>query len=370
MTGKLITLVVGARPNFMKIAPIVRAIENSKNEIRYRLVHTGQHQDKRMNEVFFQDLGIPSPDIYLKGSGTTHAEQTARIMVEFEKDCEKYKPSMVLVVGDVNSTLACSIAAKKLNIKLVHVEAGLRSGDREMPEEINRIIVDSISDLLFVTEFSGVENLLREGHSAKSIHYVGNVMIDNLFYQNKKLNTGLDYKFPSTSLKEKLGKYAVLTLHRPSNVDDKKTLEGIIMAVNKISDDLPIIFPVHPRTMSNIKTLGIKLSVNVHMVKPMPYLDFLNVWKDSEIVLTDSGGLQEETTALGVKCITIRKNTERPITVSEGTNVLAGVECKNVVEVFRRSISNKGCQINKIELWDGCSASRIVRLLSSYLANN
>jgi UDP-N-acetylglucosamine 2-epimerase (non-hydrolysing) len=360
MTIKKITLVVGARPNFMKIAPIIREIKKSKDCLSYRLVHTGQHKNKEMSKVFFQDLGIPDPDVYLEASGITHAEQVAATMVEFEKDCLTYQPDMVLVVGDVNSTLACAIAAKKLNIKLAHVEAGLRSGDRDMPEEINRLIVDSISDLLFATEPSGVENLLREGHSAKSIHYVGNVMIDNLFYQNKKLNMDINHKFSSTLLKERLKKYAVLTLHRPSNVDNKKTLEGIVTAINKISDDLPIIFPVHPRTMSSIKMFNIKLGVNIHIVKPMPYLEFLNIWKNSEVVLTDSGGLQEETSALGVNCITIRNNTERPITIQEGTNVLSGVNCIDIINAFQRCGKHK---IKSIKYWDGASAVRIINIL-------
>ena len=367
MTKKLISLVVGTRPNFMKIAPIIRAIERSKDYFSYRLVHTNQHSDKEMNAVFFNELGIPKPDVYLKGDGVTHAEQTAKIMVGFEQDCINHKPDIVLVVGDVNSTVACAIAAKKLHIQLVHVEAGLRSNDREMPEEINRLIVDSISDLLFVTEPSGVENLLREGHSMKSVHYVGNVMIDNLFYQNKKLNMGINHKFASTSLKEKLGKYAVLTLHRPSNVDDKKTLEGIVKAVNKISDDLPIIFPVHPRTMNSIKGFNIKLGANVYMVKPMPYLEFLNIWKDSEVVLTDSGGLQEEASALGVRCVTIRENTERPITVLEGTNTLSGVESKNIETAFKKSIESEEGASVEIKFWDGQASERIISIIRKLL---
>lgn len=364
---QLVTLVVGARPNFMKIAPIIRAIEKSKGQLSYRLVHTGQHKDKEMNSVFFQDLDIPEPSTYLKGGGVTHAEQTATIMVEFERDCVEYKPDMVLVVGDVNSTVACAIVAKKLHIKLAHVESGLRSGDRDMPEEINRLVVDAISDLLFVTEPSGVENLLREGHSATNIHYVGNVMIDNLFYQNNKLNTYSDCNFPSTLLKGSLKRYAVLTLHRPSNVDNQEIFKEIVRAINYISLEVPIIFPVHPRTIASIKKFNIKFNQRVHLVSPMPYLEFLNIWKDSEVVLTDSGGLQEETTVLGVRCVTIRKNTERPITIERGTNVLAGVDCKNIIEVFGKTITNKDRQINEIELWDGDAAERIVRLMSTYL---
>ena len=332
MTKKTISLVVGARPNFMKIAPILRELDKASNELTYRLIHTGQHNSSEMNEVFFSDLGIPEPDVYLNGSGGTHAEQTARIMIDFEADCVNFKPDVVLVVGDVNSTLACAMVSKKLCIKLVHVEAGLRSGDYEMPEEINRVVTDSISDLFFVTEPSGVENLLHEGHDKDIIHYVGNVMIDNLIYQLTKLNTMDPSKFITNTLKNTLDTFGVVTLHRPSNVDNLEKLSDIMKAINKISNKLPIIFPVHPRTKKNLDKLNFELSPNIFMTPSLPYMEFLNLWMDAEVVLTDSGGLQEETTALGIPCITLRENTERPITVEKGTNRVVGTKYNNIIE--------------------------------------
>jgi UDP-N-acetylglucosamine 2-epimerase (non-hydrolysing) len=363
MNKKLISLVVGARPNFMKIAPLVRALENVTKDFIYRIIHTGQHNHSEMNEVFFAELGIPSPDIYLKGSGGSHAEQTAKIMIEFERECIKFRPDIVLVVGDINSTLACAIVAKKLHIKLVHVEAGLRSGDQKMPEEINRILTDSISDLFFVTEQSGLSNLLSEGHDLKNIHFVGNVMIDNLIYQKEKLNNLSKDYFSSSKLKNKLKKYAVLTLHRPSNVDNLEIFSEIIKSLNEISISLPIIFPVHPRTRKSIDKFKLSFNENIFLTKPLSYLEFLNLWKDAEVVLTDSGGLQEETSALGISCITIRNNTERPITIEKGTNTLAGNNPNEIINVFNRVISTRNNKINQIEMWDGNAAKRIVEVL-------
>ena len=366
---KLITLVVGARPNFMKIAPIIRAIKDKGKGSSYRLVHTGQHKDAEMNEVFFQDLDIPEPDAFLESKGDTHAKQTASIMVEFEKDCIENNPDLVLVVGDVNSTLSCAIVAKKLHIQLAHVEAGLRSNDREMPEEINRVLVDSISDLWFTTEPSGVENLLKEGHEEKDIHYVGNVMVDNLFYQNKQLDRMSACDFPHIALKNKLKEYAILTLHRPSNVDNKEVLEGILRAVNKISLELPVIFPMHPRTAKSVRKFNIKFNSNVYITPPMAYQEFLRFWRDSKIVLTDSGGLQEETTALGIKCITIRNNTERPITVLKGTNTLSGVESENIEAAFEKITKSEEIVPTTIEFWDGLASERIVSIVDKYLSS-
>jgi len=357
-----ITLVVGARPNFMKIAPIIRQLDATSNHFSYRLIHSGQHTDTEMNEVFFSGLGIPAPDLYLNGNSKgSPLSKIARIMVDFEKECLKNPPNIVLVVGDVNSTLACAIVAKKLNIKLVHVEAGLRSWDNNMPEEVNRIMVDAISDIFFVTERSGVTNLLNEGHSLDKIHFVGNVMIDNLFYQVEKLTS--EVFFPTTELKNQLKKYAVVTLHRPSNVDDFEVFSGIVNSLNQISVSLPIIFPVHPRTKNSIKKFNIKFNKNISLIEPLSYLEFLNLWRDSNVVLTDSGGLQEETSALGVPCITMRKNTERPITIDKGTNILAGVDSRNILDAFNKININKNPEINQIELWDGASAIRIIAIL-------
>jgi UDP-N-acetylglucosamine 2-epimerase (non-hydrolysing) len=362
----LITLVVGARPNFMKIAPIIRALDTQKKYFSYRLVHTGQHLDKEMNSIFFDELGLPCPDSYLKGRGGSSLEEISRMIVGFEKDCLDNLPKMVLVVGDVNSTLACSIVAKKLNLKLIHVEAGLRSGDIEMPEEINRIIIDSVSDLLFVTEPSAVNNLIKEGHKKNKIHYVGNVMIDNLFYQKDKLDNYSGNQIKSQHIKEKYKKYAVVTLHRPSNVDNEKIFKGIAIALNKIALKLPLIFPVHPRTRENIKNYNVEFNKNILLLEPLSYIDFLNLWKDSELVLTDSGGLQEETSALGVNCITIRENTERPITLEKGTNTLSGVDPKSIIDIFHKTSVNKEIKAKKIQFWDGMAAERIVKSLKVF----
>lgn len=359
MSLRLITLVVGARPNFMKIAPIIRELLLYSHVFRFRIVNTGQHRSNNMNELFFSELGIPMPDIVFDTVSDSSLSQIARIMIEFENDCLQTKPDIVMVVGDVNSTLACAITAKKLNLKLVHIEAGLRSGDADMPEEINRIITDSVSDMLFVTEPSGVNNLVAEGHNISKIKYVGNVMIDNLFYQLQKLNRINTHKFESNKLKNELKNYAVLTLHRPSNVDDFETFNDIVECIKIISKTMPIIFPVHPRTKKNIENFNIKFNKDIYLIDPLSYMEFLNLWKDSRIVLTDSGGLQEETSALGVKCLTIRDNTERPITIKKGTNYLAGTNKKKILNSFKLAL--KAAPINtKIDLWDGKAAKRIL----------
>jgi UDP-N-acetylglucosamine 2-epimerase (non-hydrolysing) len=316
-----------------------------------------------MNEIFFSELGIPIPDVFLKPIEGTALKKIARILEEFEKECAKNRPDIILVVGDVNSTLACAIVAKKLNIKLAHVEAGLRSGDRDMPEEINRIITDSISDLFFITEPVGVDNLLTEGHKSNSIYYVGNVMIDNLIYQKNKLNKYNPSIFESNKLKTSLNHYGVLTLHRPSNVDNFEELSQIIKIINKISKSLPIIFPVHPRTSFNLKKFNIKFSPNVYLLSSLPYMEFLNIWKDSALVLTDSGGLQEETTALGVPCVTLRNNTERPITIELGTNHLAGLNQKNILKIVATILEKKEKPAIIPKYWDGKAAYRIVKVL-------
>ena len=367
----MLYLVAGARPNFMKIAPIVRALQ-AHGGLAFKIIHTGQHYDREMNDVFFEELGIPQPDLFMAAGGGSHAQQTAKIMVAFEELCVAVPPSAVLVVGDVNSTLACSIVAKKLQIPVAHVEAGLRSGDRTMPEEINRLVTDSISDWFFVTEPSGVDHLRREGKPSDAIHYVGHVMVDNLLYQAQKLTHTDSTGFETTAFKAAHSgggkRYGVVTLHRPSNVDDPAMMQRIGGALTAIAAELPLIFPVHPRTRSNLAKFGIDLGPNVTLVGPQAYMAFLNLWKDAAVVLTDSGGLQEETTALGVPCITIRENTERPVTVDEGSNVLAGTDPAVILAEARKVLRGEGKQGRRPQLWDGNAAVRIVEILATHLA--
>ncbi len=378
---KTIFLVAGARPNFMKIAPIVRALR-AHGGLAFQIIHTGQHYDRDMNEVFFEELGIPAPDVFMAAGGGSHAQQTAKIMVAFEELCQAQRPDAVLVVGDVNSTLACSIVAKKLHIPVAHVEAGLRSGDRSMPEEINRLVTDSISDWFFVTEPSGVEHLKREGHPDAAIHYVGHVMVDNVLYQAEKLAAvqgagaarapnGDAAEFDPRAWKAEHtaggGRYGVVTLHRPSNVDDAAMMARIGGALAQIAAELPLVFPVHPRTRANLEKFGVDLGPRVTLVPPQPYMAFLELWKDAAMVLTDSGGLQEETTALGVPCITIRENTERPITVEEGTNVLAGTDPVVIVAAAAQVLRGEAKSGRRPALWDGQAAQRIVAILAREL---
>ncbi|MFC1867613.1 non-hydrolyzing UDP-N-acetylglucosamine 2-epimerase [Thermodesulfobacteriota bacterium] len=368
-----IFLIAGARPNFMKIAPIVRALnplshELSADRLVWKIVHTGQHYDYDMSQAFFDDLEIPKPDFFLEAGSGSHAEQTAKIMVAFEKVCEVEKPDIVVVVGDVNSTLACSVVAKKLMIEVAHVEAGLRSFDLSMPEEINRMVTDTLSDYFFVTEESGVDNLLKEGKPKDRIHFVGHVMIDNLLHQINRLKNEDTSQFRVSELKKNLNRYCFLTLHRPSNVDDRSTLTGIVEALNEISAHTPIIFPVHPRTKKMMDEFGIKFNEQVHLLEPFGFRESLFLWKDAVMVLTDSGGLQEETTALGVPCLTIRKNTERPITVEIGTNTLAGNRKEDILNCYRKIMRNpKKGEIPP--LWDGKAAERLVDILISSSAD-
>jgi len=360
-------LVAGARPNFMKIAPIIRRLKaqgagHKGKELNWKIVHTGQHYDYEMSKIFFEELEIPEPDYYLGAGSGSHAEQTAKVMVKFEKVCVEEEPDVVTVVGDVNSTLACSVTAKKMNIEVAHVEAGLRSGDMTMPEEINRIVTDSIADYLFVTEKSGMDNLLKEGKPKEKIHFVGNVMIDNLLYQVNKLEGEDGSRFGSNALKKGIGRYAFLTLHRPSNVDNKLVLSGIAGALNEISQETPIIFPIHPRTRKMLDEFKIKLSKGVHILEPLGFRESLFLWKDAVMVMTDSGGLQEETTALGVPCLTIRENTERPITIEVGNNILAGNRKSDILKCYREIMRNaKRGEVPP--LWDGKAAERIVDIL-------
>lgn len=363
MTKKRIALVAGARPNFMKIAPIMRALEAYAASMEPFLIHTGQHYDPEMSDVFFADLGIRKPDRYLNCGGGTHAEQTARIMIAFEQAALELKPDWVLVVGDVNSTTACSLVAKKLHMQVAHVEAGLRSFDRDMPEEINRMVTDAISDLFFVTEPAGEQNLLREGHSPGNIHYVGHVMIDNLFYQAERLNAAGAQGLKSAPLKQRYAKYGAVTLHRPSNVDAPENLAPLMAALSDISRSLPLIFPVHPRTRQRIDALGVQLPESLVLLPPLGYTDFLNLWKDAVVVITDSGGLQEETTGLGIPCVTVRENTERPVTVDEGTNTLVGRDFARLRAVVADVMAGRSKQGRRPKFWDGKAAERICAIL-------
>lgn len=352
-----VQLVGGARPNFMKIAPIYRA-SLAVPDVDCRIIHTGQHYDYEMSQAFFEDLEIPKPQYFLDAGSGSHAVQSAKIMVAFEEVCIKEKPDLIIVVGDVNSTLACSIVAKKLLINVAHVEAGLRSFDLTMPEEINRMVTDAISDYFFVTEESGTRNLLREGKPADRVHFVGHVMIDNLLHQVKKLEDEDVKTFSVFSLKPAKKAYAFMTLHRPSNVDDKNTFMGIAAALNEIAEEMSIFFPVHPRTKKMMEQFQIRFSENIKLLSPLGFKESLFLWKDAKVVLTDSGGLQEETTALGVPCVTIRENTERPITVLLGTNVLAGTSKEGILKAYGEALE-KAKHAAVPPLWDGRASERI-----------
>jgi UDP-N-acetylglucosamine 2-epimerase (non-hydrolysing) len=344
--------VVGARPNFMKIAPIVEAMKKEP-DLTGILVHTGQHYDEGMSDVFFKELGIPIPDVHLGVGSGTHAEQTARIMVEFEKVCVLEKPDLVVVVGDVNSTMACTIVAAKLLIPVAHVEAGLRSFDRSMPEEINRVVTDALAEILFTTSRDADENLKREGVDPQKIHFVGNVMIDTLLKHRKK----------AAELKvDKPQHYALVTLHRPSNVDDAQVLGGIFEALDEISKSIPVIFPIHPRTAKRVTEFGLSMN-GIRTMPPQGYLDFLNLMATATIVLTDSGGLQEEATILGVPCLTLRYNTERPVTITHGTNIMVGPDKGRILDAYRRVMNGDWKPAGPPEYWDGHAAERIIRVI-------
>lgn len=359
-----IICVCGARPNFMKISPLMRAFE-VHGGFHTLLVHTGQHYDENMSKLFFDDLEIPKPDINLEVGSGSHAVQTAEIIKRFEPVVLDFKPDYVLVVGDVNSTIACGLVAVKLGVKLIHVEAGLRSFDRTMPEEINRILTDSISDLLFVTEQSGIDNLKREGIDSKKVHLVGNVMIDTLLANRQRAQ--------KSDVLQRLGlspkKYGVITLHRPSNVDDIDKFSEIIAAFKEIQEEIKLVFPIHPRTRDNIR--GSKLEKEVEgikdlvLLKPLGYLDFLCLMSNAVVVITDSGGIQEETTILGIPCMTLRDNTERPVTITEGTNRLVHVSTENVVRVYSEiKVGSKDIRHRRPKLWDGKAADRIVGIIA------
>jgi len=370
----LIYLIVGARPNFMKAAPLIRALEERAPEMKYLLVHTGQHYDYEMSRAFFEDLDMPDPDIYLGVGSGSHAEQTARIMISLEKEVLNKKPDLIVVFGDVNSTLAASVVASKLMIPVAHVEAGLRSFDRTMPEEINRIVTDVLSELLFATERDAIENLRREGIPEEKIYFTGNVMIDTLMtFTDKARNSDITDRL---GLRKR--SYAVLTLHRPSNVDVPEVFEGILRALAEVSRNLPVVFPVHPRTRKRLAEFGFldrfgdvfkspPAERGILLIDPVKYTEFLALEMRSLFVLTDSGGIQEETTFLGVPCLTLRNNTERPVTLEVGTNILVGTEPHRIIEEAARILRGEGKKGEIPELWDGRASFRIAEIIRSKL---
>jgi UDP-N-acetylglucosamine 2-epimerase (non-hydrolysing) len=360
-------LVVGARPNFMKVAPIVRELACYSGVVASRLVHTGQHYDAAMSEIFFGQLGLPRPDVDLGVGSDSHARQTAAIMTAFEPVVLDWRPDMVVVVGDVNSTIACALVASKLGVQVAHVEAGLRSFDRQMPEEVNRILTDQLSDLLFVTEQSGIDNLRREGISDDKVFLVGNVMIDTLL-AHREAAIALDVP---GRLELQAQRYGVLTLHRPSNVDNMGRLEALFGAIGRIASDVPLVFPVHPRTRPALaRSSAIQRLVDdgrVRLLDPLGYLEFLGLMAGARVVLTDSGGIQEETTVLGIPCLTLRTTTERPVTTTHGTNRLVGTEPGDIVAGWQAvKASTRAARIP--EYWDGQAARRIVEIVVRHAA--
>ena len=358
--------VVGARPNFMKVSPIIREMR-SQGTFRQTLVHTGQHYDEKMSRIFFEELGMAKPDIDLEIGSGSHAQQTARIMSAFEPVLLADRPDLLLVAGDVNSTLACSLVASKLHIPIAHVEAGLRSFDREMPEEINRLMTDVLSDLLFTTSPEAEDNLHREGISPEKIFFVGNTMIDTLLRLREQAASS--DVLPKWGIHD--GQYALATLHRPSNVDQEAVFREIMQALQEIGQDLPVIFPVHPRTRERIAQLGFQTceqasDKGICLLEPLGYLDFMQLMMRSKMVLTDSGGIQEETSILNIPCLTIRENTERPITVSQGTNRLVGTRKENILQAAQETLNPDRKKSAQIALWDGKAASRIVSIIRQW----
>lgn len=352
--------VVGARPNFMKIAPVIEEMRRRPDRIEPLLVHTGQHYDESMSDSFFEDLEIPRPDINLEVGSGTHSEQTARVMIAFEQVLLKRPADWVVVVGDVNSTMAAAIVASKTGVRVAHVEAGLRSLDRTMPEEINRVVTDAVADLLLTPSRDASDNLSHEGVPVDKIRFVGNVMIDTLYRNlDRARNSRVLERINLTP-----GQFCAMTLHRPSNVDDKQTLSGIIDALDAIGRSLPIVFPVHPRTRDRINQFGmterIEKTASLLDLEPLGYLDFLKLYSNSRLVLTDSGGIQEETTVLGIPCLTLRENTERPITVTEGTNRVVGSNPEVIVREALAALERPARPARAPELWDGHAATRIV----------
>jgi len=356
-----ITIVAGARPNFIKIAPLINEIEKKKTDgvlVSYRLVHTGQHYDKNLSDAFFEELNIPHPNANLDVKSGSQSEQTAAIMIAFEQELIQNPCDLVMVVGDVNSTMACAIVAKKLNCKVAHVEAGIRSGDMTMPEEINRIVTDSITDYFFTTSTSASENLLKIGANSANVHFVGNVMIDTLYQNLNRIVAPLFWEEFHLQVKN----YIVLTLHRPSNVDEELSLIKLLEGIDNIVEDRKVIFPIHPRTKA---VLGetVFAQKNIIFVEPQGYLNFMFLIKNCLAVITDSGGISEETTVLGIPCFTLRNTTERPETHDIGTNTLVGTSIKNLQKVFREFLQNGARQSGIPELWDGKASERIINIL-------
>lgn len=357
--------VASARPNFMKVAPLLEEYKNHQ-EIEAQLLHTGQHYDYEMSKIFFDELGIPKPDHHLGVGSGTHAQQTARVMTEFEKVLQQEQPDWIIVVGDVNPTMACAIVANKMGIKVAHVEAGLRSYDRSMPEEINRVLTDSIADLLLTPSIDGNMNLIKEGIDEEKIRFVGNIMIDTLFSMRKRS----DESSILTDLGIKEKGYVLVTLHRPSNVDQQDTLGNFVRILEETSEELPMVWPVHPRSRNNAEEFGLwkrlKNIENLHLLEPVGYLDNVCLMNNARLVLTDSGGIQEETTALGVPCLTARENTERPITITEGTNTLVGTEPDVILDHIEDYLQNGVAgneNLPKPLYWDGNTAKRIVKAI-------
>jgi len=360
---KNIVAVVGVRPNFMKIAPFISEIAKYPEDFKAKLVHTGQHYDYKMSKVFFEDLDLLKPDYYLGVGSGSHSEQTAKVMIGFEMVLEKEKPDLVVVVGDVNSTLACALTSAKLRIKVAHIEAGLRSFDRDMPEETNRQVTDVLSDYLFTPSQDANENLKREGISSEKIFFVGNIMIDTLMRYRDKAE--------KNKIKEDLGlikeNYALLTLHRPENVDRKDALTQIFSAIEDLQKRIKIIYPIHPRTKKKIEEFGLKDEVgsmkNLILTPPLSYIEFLRLMLEAKLVLTDSGGIQEETTFLSIPCLTVRNNTERPITVDIGTNIIVGKSPEKIIEEAFHMLNGNLKRGEIPPLWDGKTAKRIVEIL-------
>ena len=356
-----ITIVAGARPNFIKIAPIIKAIEKKQNEganVSFRLVHTGQHYDKNLSDTFFDELNIPKPKSNLEVKSGSQAEQTGAIMVAFEKELQQNPCDLVLVVGDVNSTMACAIVSKKQNIKVAHVEAGIRSGDMTMPEEINRIVTDSITDYFFTTSTTASENLMKYGVDEFNIHFVGNVMIDTLYQNLDRIFEPIFWEI----FELETGNYIVLTLHRPSNVDEEQSLIQLLKGIDTMTDGKKVIFPIHPRTKAILGETDLELK-NIFFVEPQGYLTFMYLIKNSFAVITDSGGISEETTVLGIPCFTMRNNTERPETENIGTNTLVGTSVENLKMNFKKFLRNGKKKSRIPELWDGNTSERIIDIL-------
>jgi UDP-N-acetylglucosamine 2-epimerase (non-hydrolysing) len=354
--------VVGARPNFIKIAPLMREM-GKHPQIQPILVHTGQHYDEQLSDIFFRQLGIPEPDVDLQVGSGSQAWQTAEVLKRIEPVLMDRQPDLLLVVGDVNSTVAAALAAAKLGIPVAHVEAGLRSFDRSMPEEINRILTDAMSDYLFVTEEDAVKNLLREGKPTAQIHFVGNVMIDALRQFLAFAGASSIGEILGLGRSDEASPFALMTLHRPSNVDSPATLQALLQSVEEIADSIPVVFPVHPRTQLRIEALRSKVHSQVRLISPVGYLDFLWLMSRARFVMTDSGGIQEETTALGVPCLTLRENTERPITVEQGTNQIVGTEPERIISAAHRILSSERRRGRTPLFWDGHASQRIVDVL-------